>query len=455
MKRAARRIDVDNFDFLETPEFVLLCRGNNHTAFTRKRKLTYEDVVCSVLVNTKKSSVLEVHNFMDKAHPDQTITKQGYLKDRLKLNPLAFKALYEFHNKSFYSDAETEKYTLNGFYMLAGDGSNVNIPTTPENLQKYGNASPGPEARPQAQLKIECLYDTMNRMILDAAIAPWSTSEMGLVEPMIYRAHETIGEDAKFVIILDRGYPDTAAMLRMMDAGIYFIVRLKKSTYKKEQQSMTSNDEDVDIALTYQRKYVYKGTSDEAAVSNRDSFRLRMVRAPREDDDVNTDDEVDDNYAIFATNLPRDLFPEESFYEYYYMRWNIETDAFRQLKSHLQLENFTGTKSVLIEQDIYSTIYLSNITEDIAHDAELDQKDHLKNDYKHPMDINRSVEIGLLKNRIIDIVLEPDAGKRKRIYDQLYKRISENIEPVRPERHYKRNKAPHMDKYSNTYKPDF
>ncbi len=56
------------------------------------------------------------------------------------------------------------------------------------------------------------------------------------------------------------------------------------------------------------------------------------------------------------------------------MRWGIET-AYETLKSRLQLENFTGTKPILLLQDIVF-IYLSNLVEDIILDAEreLDQK---------------------------------------------------------------------------------
>lgn len=53
----------------------------------------------------------------------------------------------------------------------------------------------------------------------------------------------------------------------------------------------------------------------------------------------------------------------------------IET-AYETLKDRLQMENFTGTKPVLLLQDIYSTIYISNLAEDIIRDAEaeLDEK---------------------------------------------------------------------------------
>ena len=43
-------------------------------------------------------------------------------------------------------------------------------------------------------------------------------------------------------------------------------------------------------------------------------------------------------------------------------------------------EDFTGIKPTLIEQDINSTIYVSNLAEDIICDIEEEDKEHLKND---------------------------------------------------------------------------
>ena len=80
------------------------------------------------------------------------------------------------------------------------------------------------------------------------------------------------------------------------------------------------------------------------------------------------------------------------------------------------MENFTGTKPILIEQDIYSTIYVSNIAEDIARDIEQEQDE---------------------------------------LFQQLYDEISKNIVPVRPDRHYHRTKDLLAGDYSNTHKRSF
>ena len=78
------------------------------------------------------------------------------------------------------------------------------------------------------------------------------------------------------------------------------------------------------------------------------------------------------------------------------------------------------TKPILLLQDIYSTIYLSNLVEDIILDAEreLDQKEANR---KHKMMINQTVSIGILKNYLIYMV------KRKICYFSKYMKISVKI----------------------------
>ena len=93
-----------------------------------------------------------------------------------------------------------------------------------------------------------------------------------------------------------------------------------------------------------------------------------------------------------------------------HLRRRRET-AYQILKERLQIEKFTGTKPSLLEQNINSTIYVSNIAEDIAHDIEQEQAEHLKNDYKHCMTVNRTLCIGLLKSDLIYIILEKEPQK--------------------------------------------
>ena len=103
------------------------------------------------------------------------------------------------------------------------------------------------------------------------------------------------------------------AFLHMIDTGVFFVIRLKTSDFKAEQKALSSNDEDVTIELTKPRRNNYIGTEKEAIIMSRDSFPLRMITVTLEDG----------KSEVLATNLPRDLFPQECFQEIYHMRWGI------------------------------------------------------------------------------------------------------------------------------------
>ena len=94
---------------------------------------------------------------------------------------------------------------------------------------------------------------------------------------------------------------------------------------------------------------------------------------------------------------------------------------------------------------------MSNLAEDIIRDAE-QEMDKKEQGRKHKMMINHTVSIGILKNDLIYILLETDKEKKEQLFQQLYDDISQNLVPVRPNRHYHRTKGQLAGKYSNTHK---
>lgn len=421
-----------------------MCRGDRVNVFVRNRKMPLSDLIFSMINRKGLTLKMELRGYMNISHPGTQISKPGYLKQRMKLDPEAIKYLYQFHNRNFYTDPEAELYTFNGHLVLAADGSNVNIPTTHETLEAFGTSSSKGKTK-QAALGLACLYDALNRMIIDSTINRVKFNEMAVAEEQLAHVSETIG-DLPFLVTLDRGYPSIPAFLRMIDSGTKFVARLKKLDFKREQKELTSDDEDVQISITAGRRSHHIGTDNEAILMSRNNFTIRMVRIWLDKDNG--------IYEVLATNLPRDTFPADCFGELYGLRWRIET-AYETLKDRLQMENFTGTKPILLAQDIYSTIYVSNVAEDIARDIEQEQEEHLKNDYKHRMAVNRSLCIGLLKSDLIYVLLAEDPDVKEKLMQRLYDEISENIVPVRPDRHYERNTNMRHAKYSNTHKRSF
>lgn len=242
-------------------------------------------------------------------------------------------------------------------------------------------------------LELRCLYDVMNRMILESDCRKCKFDEMRLAEEQIDRVPETIGISQPFLVVMDRGYPSTAAFIRMMEKGVLFLTRLKSSDYKKEQAALPAPDTWVDVHLGKTRVRHYKGTDIGRRMEELGHITLRMVKVPL----------PEGREEVLITNVPPETFDRQQ------------------------------------------------IAEDLIRDAEaeLDEKEKSR---KHKMMVNRTLSIGILKNDLIYILLETDAQKQDKLFQQIYEDISKNLVPIRPDRHYHRTKGQPAGKYSNTHK---
>lgn len=442
MRKSQNRLKFD-VSSARLPSYLDVCRGGKPNVFVRNRKISVIDLIFSMINRKGLTLYMELRGYMEIAHPKLEVTTVAYLKQRMKLNPGAIEFLYKGHNRNFYQDPEETPSTYNGYLVLAADGSDVNIPTTPETIELYGSAG-RKWTKPQAQIGLGCLYDVLNRFILDATINRVKFHEMAVAEQQIYQVRDTIGDQLPFMVIMDRGYTSMPAFLRLMDHGVPFVVRLKSSDFKAEQKTMKTEDEDVTITLTKSRRNNYLGTPDEEIMMRQDSFELRFVRVALETGET----------EVLATTLPRNEFPADKFGEIYHMRWGIET-AYEKLKDNLQLGNFTGMKPRLIEQDIFATIYVANLAEDIIRDIELEEQERLATGYKHKMRLNRNISIGILKSDLVQALLETDPEVQAQRFQAIYDELSRNVVPIRDDRHYKRTKGQLAAKYSNTHKRSY
>jgi hypothetical protein len=386
---------------------------------------------------------MEIRGFEKAGIISEKITKTAYLKQRQRLNPLALLDLCQFHNRGLYGDGEMKDYK--GYLVLAGDGSNVNVPTTEETLMIYGTSS-RKGTKPQASLGLSCLYDCINRTILTCSVNRVKFNEAVEVEKHLAELPELVG-DRKNILTLDRGYPSIPLLLRLADKDQKFVIRLGCADFKQEQRSMKTNDEIVEIAITKSRLQHYKGTPDYNRMVNAGSLMLRMVKFTLPAGGI----------ECLVTNLPAREFDTQEICTLYKFRWGIET-AFDTLKNKLALENFTGTKPILIEQDIYSSIYICNLASDMIADAEAEMiaspsTEH--NASKYPMAVNRSYAIGILKDMLISAILAESPQSKELLFRRMVSEVQNEVLPIRPNRRYKRSKGLFAGKFANTRKRSF
>lgn len=437
---------LKDLELINSVEFTQSCRAGNEHHFTRNRKMPPNDLMLSLINRKGLTMNIELREYMSIAHPDIKISNAGYHKQRMKMNPYAIEKLYKHHNYNFYHDQCNPNLEYKGHLVLAVDGTTIRIPSTEENLELYGCSTNNSDVG-VAQMGLGCLYDVRNRMILDVAVCPYRFNDMRIAVEQITDVKTTIGEKP-YIVLMDRGYSTLFAFLWMEACGISFVARLSSNTLKKEQASMQTDDEDIEIDISKSRLRNLEQHNITEWISPfpdlNKSYSLRFIRVQLSDDIC----------EILLTNLPRDEFPKEDFSNIYHMRWGIET-AFRVLKSHLKFENFSGIRNTIILQDIFSTIYVSNLAEDIARDIEIEQQSHLENDYKHKMAINRNINIGLLKKELIFILLEEDPDVQETMLNELYNEISSSLVPIRPGRTYNRSRRTYCLRYPNNNKRSY
>ena len=90
----------------------------------------------------------------------------------------------------------------------------------------------------------------------------------------------------------------------------------------------------------------------------------------------------------------------------YHYRWRIET-YYGLLKGRLDLENFTGRSPEAVRQDVYATIFLSNLESVLTRPTQR-QMSHASPPRQHACQVNRAVSFHALKLHLIELLLSQE-----------------------------------------------
>lgn len=344
-------------------------------SFSRNRKLSFSNTVHFICSALRKSISSEIDNFIEE-HTYlnfPTITKQAFSKARQNISPEAFNELCRLFVDKFYS-LKKNLNTWNGFNILAVDGTSLQVPDTAECGEYFGLSSNQNKTR-TAVASASALYDVLNDIIVDARITKYRTSERYMAKQHI----DTIGDrisPQNSIVIFDRGYPSYEMVDYLNGKGLLFLMRV--STSFKLAQSINSQDSILN--------YRFKG----------EMKKVRVVK-------IKLSEEVTE---MLITNIYDDNITPSKFKELYFLRWGVES-KYKELKSSLKIEEFSGTKPIAIEQDFYASIYLSMISALIKKDADAaianDNKDKTLNSTYQS---NRNFILGQVFKRIIHLLVK-------------------------------------------------
>ena len=383
--------------------------------FTRNRLLPARILIDSILSFSNYSTASEMSHFFSDC-TDMPSTS-AMCQRRQLLDPAIFKRINNLFVHSF-----ANYRTINGYYILAQDGSDVNIPFMDDDTKVKSDGG----GKPYCQYHVNALYDCLNHIFYDWSIDA-STKKREADALISIINHKNYPQNSIFTA--DRGYENYNLLAYFIENNLKFAIRVKDIDTKSGIMTniKTKNgtfDMNVTRILTrfqskeikaHKDKYVFVPTTSRFDFQGptQDFYELsfRIVRFKI----------TDDTYETIITNLSEDEFQLEDFKELYHYRWKEET-AFNKVKYTMGLVYFHAKKRKLIQQEINATFLMYNVSEIIINNIEI--KQNRKYRYKANF-ANAVTNIRLYLRNLL---------KEK----NLISRIKKFLVPQRPERSYER-----------------
>jgi hypothetical protein len=360
--------------------------------FTRQSPLNFQNTALAILRMIKKSIKVELmSSFEDLDKELEVPSRQAFSQARDKLSYLAFKDFFE-KSCELALDSDDAR-TYKGFRLFAIDGTSFIVGALQKLRGYFGEST---TVRNQAMCRISGVVDVLNEIIVSALVSPFSTGERALAINQVLALKSVFNA----LYLFDRGYWSPKLISAITSNGQKFVMRLAANTGK----TVVMNEEGSKLDLR-QYSFILPSGTVETLLTN---FSV---------------DEMSDGELAFL----------------YSLRWGIET-KYLELKERLQVSQFSSESVNSVLQDIYSTLYISNLAAFICFEADEAIKEKIAGkDNKYDQKSNRSVCIAALRDRFIQICIS-DPDRSAAALQKLYKDISKEVTYINKSKSRPRNK---------------
>jgi len=294
-----------------------------------------------ILQKTNQSAQVCLDSFFD-AHHRVAPTKSAFTQARANLCPKVFKRLNRIIVRIFYQYSNFK--TWKGFRVLAVDGSTLQLPGNHKSLwKKFSQHFFGPKADVGHWMsRISYLYDVFNGIVIDAQMESYTTSEASLC-----KNHMSFVRKGD-IVLFDRYYASYELMFLLMGKGAHFVFRMKDNWWKCVETFLQSGLDQQVVCLSLPNKFRY------LLVKYPHLKAIQQVRLIKKS---NRKGET----QVFCTSLTdNQAYFRKAILNLYKQRWGIE-EAYKLIKSRLEVADFSGMTSWAIQQDFYAKTLLISL----------------------------------------------------------------------------------------------
>lgn len=398
-------------EYITTPGKLEPHRAKNH--FVRKRKLSLFQVIMYLLYTSKASMFQNLSRIREDLgnldFPD--ISKQALSKARQFINPALFKELYYLSVDLFYKQLPSRKL-WNGYHLFAIDGSKIELPNSKSNFEFFGEMFGYPDPNRRFTMGLgSIVYDVLDDYIVHASFQRYLASERSAALEHLHNL-EDLNIYQNSVVIFDLGYYSEDMFRYCVEHQHLCLMRLKQNYNIAKKCSG-----DIITVLPGNEK------------DRTEDTKIRVIEVILNDG----------TKEYLATNLFDSHISQQMFRELYFYRWPVET-KYKELKSRLAIEEFSGATTTSVLQEFYINVLLSNLSSLIKNQVDEEIQITAKSTNKYRYQANRAFIIGRIKTIVPKILCNLfDLSAIDRLYKESL-RCRSQIMPGRTFRR-KKNKA--------------
>lgn len=350
----------------------------------------------------------------------------AFIQQRSHLKPEALRYIFD-HVLADICQMGTQK-TYHGYFLVAGDGSDISMPT--EVIPSAVNEKASRKVQHHME-HLNALYDVKNeRYVAFSTLPKLECKErdelldladaLANQENLPYKPENTI-------LICDRGYEGCHVFACLVKSGYHFVIRAKgpksngilKGLNFEDIPEKSGTDTTVRLKVRRNKDGIYKHTVSKGWNSDTDmilSLRVVIKELPNGD------------FEYLFTNLPQDKFSAGQIAHIYRIRWNIET-SFRYLKYGIGglVFHAKALRNQLME--LYASMALYNCIAAIINHIEVPRNGRK---YRYKINFNAAVR------PCTDYLLFSDENHAGELEEFLKKRLV----PIQPNRKFKRKRLP-------------
>ena len=395
-------------EYITTPEKLEPHRAKNH--FVRKRKLSLFQVIMYLLYTSKASMFQNLSRIREDLgnldFPD--ISKQALSKARQFINPALFKELYYLSVDLFYKQLPSRKL-WNGYHLFAIDGSKIELPNSKSNFEFFGEMFGYPDPNRRFTMGLgSIVYDVLDDYIVHASFQRYLASERSAALEHLHNL-EDLNIYQNSVVIFDRGYYSEDMFRYCVEHQHLCLMRLKQNYNIAKKCSG-----DIITVLPGNEK------------DRTEDTKIRVIEVILNDG----------TKEYLVTNLFDSHISQQMFRELYFYRWPVET-KYKELKSRLAIEEFSGATTTSVLQEFYINVLLSNLSSLIKNQVDEEIQITAKSTNKYRYQANRAFIIGRIKTIVPKILCNLfDLS----VIDRLYKESLRCRSQIMPERTFRRKK---------------